>query len=119
MWNLTISAVCAMLVAFTFSALTSCSESGAETTEIRLPTVQCESCVVTVTKALENVKGVAEVKVSLAEKQAMITYLADQTSPIALEMAVVGAGYDANDTMRDTVGYAGLPECCKLPEDQK
>ena len=56
--------------------------------------MMCEHCVAHVTKALEGVPGVSSVKVSLADKDAVVE-AAPEVTDEALVAAVKDAGYDA------------------------
>jgi copper chaperone CopZ len=95
-----------MVLAAVGLSATACSESYAEV-EIKLPTVQCDACVLTVTKALEKVDGVSEANVDLNGKVV-------RTSVVKLEQVIVKAGYAANDKKANAESYAGLPACCKV-----
>lgn len=57
--------------------------------------MMCEHCVAHVTKALEGIEGVSSVKVSLADKNAVVD-LAQEVPDAALVDAVVDAGYEAS-----------------------
>ncbi len=57
--------------------------------------MMCDHCVAHVTKALEGVPGVSSVKVSLADKDAVVE-AAPEVSDEALVAAVKGAGYEAS-----------------------
>ncbi len=112
-----LSLVSAGLLMLSLSALNSCaSKTEAKVAEIKLPTIQCASCVNTVSKTLEKVEGVEEVNVDLEKKLARVAYLPDRTDLAKLEQAVAKAGYDANSTESDPEAYTGLPDCCKLPD---
>ncbi len=56
--------------------------------------MMCEHCVAHVTKALEGVPGVSSVKVSLADKDAVVE-AAPEVTDEALVAAVKDAGYEA------------------------
>src|SRR5215218_6858328 len=53
----------------------------------------CASCVGRVERALENVPGVLEASVNLANERATVEYLAGEVEPRELEKAIEGAGY--------------------------
>ena len=55
----------------------------------------CGGCAASVKRALENVAGVAEVSVDLAENCAKIAFNPTQTNEIALRQAIENAGFDA------------------------
>jgi len=102
-----------MVLAAVGLSATACSESYAEV-EIKLPTVQCDACVLTVTKALEKVDGVSEANVDLNGKVVRVSFAAERTSVVKLEQVIVKAGYAANDKKANAESYAGLPACCKV-----
>lgn len=84
---------------------------------INVPTIQCNSCVKTVEKALQGLDGVKSAKVNLGTKVAAVSFDEGKLKLADLEKAIAAAGYDANDTKRDAAGYDALDECCKAPED--
>ena len=86
--------------------------------EIKVPTIQCGTCKANVEKALQAVDGVRSAAVDLEKKIAHAGFDPARTNLAAMEKAIAMAGYDANDTERDSVGYAHLDACCKLPEDR-
>jgi copper ion binding protein len=55
--------------------------------------MSCQMCVKHVTKALQGVEGVAEVKVSLKDENAQVTYDPDAADVAAFKAAVSDAGY--------------------------
>ncbi len=83
--------------------------------DIKVPSVQCNSCVGHVEDALTAVEGVSSVKVDLSTKVAQASFDPAQTSLAALEKAIALAGYDANETKSDSAAYAALDACCKVP----
>ncbi len=94
---------------------TACSsQSEASVAEMKLPTLQCDACVNTVTKALKKVEGVGDVEIDLKAKLAKVSFNKDKTQVAALEQAVVMSGYAVNDKSADTEAYAALPQCCKV-----
>ena len=112
-----LSLVSAGLLMVFLSALNSCaSKTEAKVAEIELPTIQCASCVNTISKALEKVEGLEEVNVDLEKKLARVAYLPDRTNLAKLEQALAKAGYNANSTKAHPEAYAGLPVCCKIPD---
>jgi mercuric ion binding protein len=84
-----------------------------ETTVVKVPTIVCNSCVSTITKALKKVDGVRTTKIDLEKKTATITYVSTKTTLSKIEMAIAKAGYDANSTKRDPAAYEKLDACCK------
>jgi copper chaperone CopZ len=94
---------------------TACSsQSEASVVEMKLPTLQCDACVNTVTKALKRVDGVGDVEIDLKAKLAKVSFNKDKTQVAALEQAVVLSGYAVNDKIADAEAYAALPQCCKV-----
>ena len=92
------------------------TEIEAKAAEIKLPTLQCNSCVKTVSAALEKVDGVETVHVDLEAKKAHVTFDAGRTDLAGLEKAVAASGYAANDKKADAKAYDKLATCCKVPE---
>jgi periplasmic mercuric ion binding protein len=84
-----------------------------ETTVVKVPTVVCNSCVTTITKALKKVNGVKSTKIDLAKKTATVTFASSKTSVSKIENAIAKAGYDANEVKRDPAAYEKLDGCCK------
>lgn len=84
-----------------------------ETTVVKVPTIVCNSCVSTITKALKKVNGVRTTKIDLEKKTATVSYVSTKTTLSKIEMAIAKAGYDANDTKRDPEAYEKLDACCK------
>jgi copper chaperone CopZ len=84
-----------------------------DTTVVKVPTIVCNSCVNTITKALKKVDGVRTTKIDLEKKIATVTYVSTKTSLSKIEKAIAKAGYDANNTKRDPAAYEKLDACCK------
>jgi mercuric ion binding protein len=102
------------VIAVGLAGLVGCSsQSEATIAEVKLPTLVCESCSQTIKTALKKVDGVENVEMDLKTKTAKVTFAAKVTNVPALEQAVVGAGYAANDKKADPEAYAKLAECCK------
>ena len=80
---------------------------------ISVPTVQCNSCVKTITTALDKVDGVKSVKIDLEKKMAHVNYDAEKVKLNDIEKAITAAGYDANDLKRDEDAHSTLPSCCQ------
>ncbi len=114
------SIVAAMLMVSVFVlsavAFTACSAPEANVAEIQVPSVQCESCAMTIDKALKKLDGVKEVNVDLKKNVVKVTYFPERTEAKKLELAIVKAGYEANGQKADAEAYADLPDCCKLPQ---
>ncbi len=58
----------------------------------------CGGCVSKVTKALQAIKGVNDVNVSLVDGEAKVQFDASLTSPAQLKSAVQEAGYNVDAT---------------------
>jgi copper ion binding protein len=80
---------------------------------ISLPTMQCNTCVKTIQKAVEKVEGVQSVSIDLKKKTAHVNFDPVKTSRMKIEKAIAAAGYDANDVKRDEKAHAKLPKCCQ------
>jgi copper ion binding protein len=111
------------LLTFTLGvALSACQKSEQATTvaqaDIKVPTIQCESCVKNVKTALQELEGVKTASVDLKTKVAQVSFDPASLTLADLENAIAKAGYDANDTKRDSLAYEDLDACCKLPEDR-
>jgi len=85
-----------------------------ETALIQVPTIVCNSCVNTVTKAVKKVPGVKSAKVDLKKKIATVSYVSSKTNLSKIELAIANAGYDANNTKRNPEAFDKLDECCKI-----
>ena len=64
-----------------------------ETKTLKINGMSCQMCVKHVTRALEGVEGVTEVKVELEPGTAVVTYMGIIDMP-AFESAVAEAGYE-------------------------
>lgn len=105
------------VIAVGLAGLVGCSsQSEATVAEVKLPTLQCESCSHTIEAALKKVDGVESVEMDLKAKTAKVTFAAKMTNVPALELAVVKAGYAANDKKADPKAYEQLAECCKVAD---
>ena len=81
---------------------------------VQLPTIQCDMCKKTITKALQKVDGVNEIDISIEGKIANVSYDKNKTDIAKIENAITGAGYGANDKKADPVAYEKLDDCCKV-----
>ena len=63
------------------------------TVTLAVPSMYCAMCPITVKKALKAVSGVSKVDVSLAKKEAVVTYDDAKTNVAALTKATADAGY--------------------------
>jgi periplasmic mercuric ion binding protein len=101
-------------------ALFACQKSEQAATasqvDIKVPTIQCQSCVKNVKTALQKLEGVKTASVDLKTKVAQVSFDPASLTLADLENAIAKAGYDANDTKRDSLAYEDLDACCKVPE---
>ena len=81
-----------------------------QTEHLKVTGMTCGGCTSNVTNALNAVKGVEDVAVSLSEGEAVVQYDERLTSPEQLKSAVKGAGYgvDAVGTNQKPTGKG----CC-------
>ena len=64
-----------------------------QTEHLKVTGMTCGGCTSNVTRALEAIAGVDDVKVSLAAGEATVQYDERQASPDQMKAAVQGAGY--------------------------
>ncbi len=69
-------------------------------TTLKVDGMTCNHCVMRVTKALETVKGVKSVKVSLDGQKADVVFKGDKLDSEPLIKAVEDAGYKAKEKQR-------------------
>jgi copper chaperone len=62
---------------------------------IKIEGMACEHCEATVARAISAIDGVSDVKVTLADEQAIVTYDPERTNIDAIKAAVKEAGYIA------------------------
>lgn len=77
------------------SAIAGAAWAGEQTVTLAVEKMHCALCPLTVTKAIENVKGVSAVEVSYERKEAAVTYDDDVTTLDAIAAASTNAGYPA------------------------
>jgi len=63
------------------------------TVTLSVPGMDCETCPITVSKALKKVDGVGKVAASLEQKEAVVTFDDAKTNVDALRKATANAGY--------------------------
>lgn len=68
-----------------------------KTATLKVRKMTCNGCVVTVTKALKQAKGVVKVVVTLKPPRAVVTYDPTRTTVAALIAATTHAGYPASE----------------------
>ena len=64
-----------------------------KTVTLKVPSMNCATCPVTVTKALENVDGVSQAQVTYETRLAVVTFNDEKTTVDALVEATGNAGY--------------------------
>jgi periplasmic mercuric ion binding protein len=95
-------------------ATTKATDVKLETTVIQVPTMVCNSCASTITKAVKKVVGVKTAKVDVKKKTATVSFASMKTNLSQIEKAIADAGYDANDTKRNPEAFEKLDACCKV-----
>ena len=73
-----------------------------QTETIQVSGMMCGTCVAAVTRALQSVKGVGEVRVSLAESRAAVRYDQAVAGPKELRAAITKAGYGVDAAANDS-----------------
>ena len=68
-----------------------------KTVTLSVPSMTCAACPITVKKALEQVDGVIEVKVTWEPKEAIVTYDDAKTTVRVLTEATANAGYPSSE----------------------
>ena len=76
-------------------SLVAVSQSGVERVVVGVEGMVCQSCVQNIEMNIGKSKGVAEIRVSLADKNAHITFDPSQTSPVDLCNAIEEIGFEA------------------------
>jgi len=66
------------------------------TVTLKVPSMNCATCPLTVTKALENVDGVSQAQVTYETRLAVVTFDDEKTTVDALVEATGNAGYPSN-----------------------
>ena len=99
------------------SFLISCN-SDTKTAELKLDSMQCMMCSMSVEEAVVDLEGVSKVEVDLKGKSGKVTYKASLIDLPAIEKAITSIGYSVNDKKADPDAYANLEFCCKMPEGQ-
>lgn len=98
--------------------LISCS-GDTKTAELKLDSMQCMMCSISVEEAVAGLEGVSKVEIDLKGKSGKVTYKASLVDIAAIEKAVTSIGYNANDKKADPEAYAKLDMCCKVPEGKE
>ena len=82
-----------------------------QTEHLKVTGMTCGGCTSNVTNALNAVKGVEDVAVSLSEGEAVVQYDERLTSPEQLKSAAKGAGYSV-DAVEPNQKQRGRGCCC-------
>lgn len=69
-----------------------------QTELLKVSGMTCGGCISKVTKALQAISGVGDVKVSLSAGEVTVQFDEHMTSPDRLKLAVTDAGYVVNET---------------------
>ena len=67
------------------------------TSTLSIPSMTCAACPITVKKALQNVDGVIEVKVTWEPREAVVTYDDSRVTVQDLTDATANAGYPSSE----------------------
>ncbi len=70
--------------------------AGMKTVTLDVPGMTCETCPITVKKAISRVPGVSKVSASFERKEAVVTYDDSKTTAEALTKATANAGYPSS-----------------------
>lgn len=90
------------------------NNNNVEVVEIKIPTVQCGTCKMNLTKAFKRVDGINSYDISIDNKIVKINYDKSKTDLDKIEGAIVMAGYQANDKPANKESYDKLQACCKI-----
>ena len=82
-----------------------------QTELLKVSGMTCGGCTSKVTRALEAISGVSDVKVSLADGEASVQFDEGLTSSEQLRSAVQRAGYTVN-AAKPALGQQGKGGCC-------
>ena len=85
-----------------------------QTATIILNSLVCNSCIKTITEAVNKIEGVKTITIDLDKKNAFVTFLPSKTSLVVIEKTITDAGYNANDKKRNEDAFNNLDECCKI-----
>jgi len=84
-----------LLAAIALAGLAAPVWAATRTVTLAIPSMHCAVCPVTVKEALSKVTGVSKIDVSLAKKDAIVTFDDTKTTAAALAKATRDAGYPA------------------------
>ncbi len=82
-----------LLVLVFAAALAGPALAAPRTVALDVPSMYCETCPITVKKALSRVPGVSDVRVSFEKKEAIVTYDDARATVDALTRATANAGF--------------------------
>ncbi len=103
-----------ILIAAAAMIISACGEKN-KTADVALSTMQCGMCSMNIENALSGLKGFVSIEIDDDKKVGKVVYEAGVLDMAAIEKAIAGAGYDANDTPANKEAYAKLDMCCKIP----
>ena len=89
--------------------------SDPDVVKIAVPTMQCEGCAATISKALKTLPEAKDVDVDVETKSVFVR-VSNNTPEVKkdLETAISKSGYDTETMKADPVAYEQLEECCKV-----
>ena len=82
-----------LLAALVLAGVVGPAWAATRTVTLAIPSMHCAMCPVTVKEALSKVPGVRKITVSLAKKDAIVTFDDAKTTVAALTQATRNAGY--------------------------
>ncbi|NQV29944.1 MAG: heavy-metal-associated domain-containing protein [Candidatus Marinimicrobia bacterium] len=88
------------------------------TTQIKLPSIQCNMCINTIETGLSKVTGISNVSIDLKAKNSSVTYNPVQIDVPEIELVVSKLGYWANAQPADSEAYSKLDECCQMSDNE-
>ncbi len=81
------------LLTVALASVASSAFAEAKTVTLSVPSMYCETCPITVKKAISKVPGVSNVSANYERKEAVVTYDDAKTTLEALTKATANAGY--------------------------
>ncbi|MDE2344059.1 MAG: mercury resistance system periplasmic binding protein MerP [Betaproteobacteria bacterium] len=85
-----------LFASLTFFAIVAPVWAATQTVTLAVPGMHCETCPLTVRKALSKVDGVSRIDVSLDKREAVVTFDDAKTNVPALTKATADAGYPSD-----------------------
>ena len=90
-----------------------CSSAVAKS-EIKLETMACEMCAITIEDEISKLKGVVKVEIDEENKTGIFSYRTSVIDLPTIEQAISKLGYSANDTEADPAAFEALESCCQI-----